>query len=182
MTSLESKLRLQRNILIGGVVSMLAVNGLLAAKVYNQQEIIVLVPTLDRELKIGSSFVSDEYLRLRAEQLVYLLFSMKNGNVEYVTRELLRQVDNSTHSEFKIQIDKLAQDINSRNYRYWFSDITQIDIDNEALTVSLKGYLETYFADKQIDKQFKEYQLSFINRSGILNLETFTEVKNETNN
>lgn len=182
MLEIYRKVRLQRNLLIGVATLLCSANLILAIALHNQEKMVVLVPTLDRELSISNQFVSDEYLKLRAEQVLYLLFSMRTENVGYVTQQLLKHVSPLNEQDFKSQIEALGEDIKSRGYRYWFTDIQSFEIDSTNLRVQVSGYLETYLADKQIDNQPKKYQLTFKNRSGLVQLETFSEVHDEKNN
>lgn len=163
------KLRLQRNLLIGALSIMIVSNSLLVAKLYNQDIVTRLLPTIESEQIISSSFASDSALKSRAEQILYLLFSMKPENVEQVSSILLKQVDNSTYDEFKKQINVLAEDIKTKNYRYVF-DSSAYEFDNHNYTVKVKGSLETYLSGKLLESQNKEYLLSFFNRSGVLTL------------
>jgi conjugal transfer pilus assembly protein TraE len=140
---------------------------------------VILMPTIDRQLKVGSNFVSKDYLKLRAEQIVYLLFSMKAENLDYVTNELLKQVDNSSHKEFKEQLEKLGEDIKARGYFYSFTDIKGWEVNEASLIVQVTGYLETYLGGRQIDRALKRYRLTFYNKGGLVNLNTFEEVKME---
>ena len=181
MLEINRKVRFQRNILIGAAALLCSSNIILALIISSQERMVVLVPTLDRELSVGNHFVSNEYLKLRAEQVLYLLFSMRTENANYVTQQLLKQVSPLNEQDFKTQIEALGEDIKSRGYRYWFTDIQRFEIDNTNLKVKVSGYLETYLADKQIDKKLKQYQLSFKNMAGLVQLETFSEVKNEKN-
>ena len=171
------KLRLQRNLLAGLLTVMIVSNSLLVLKIYNQDIITRLLPTLESEQIIGSSFASDAALKSRAEQILYLLFSMKRENVDQVSAALLKQVDNSTYDEFKKQIDVLAEDIKTRNYRYVF-DATSYEFDNDNYTIKIKGYLETYLSGKLLETQNKEYFVSFFNRGGVLTLKNL-EVQND---
>jgi conjugal transfer pilus assembly protein TraE len=181
MLEINRRVRFQRNVLIGVAVLLCSSNIVLALAISTQEKMVVLVPTLEHELNVGSHFVSDEYLKLRAEQVLYLLFSMRAENTDYVTQQLLRQVSPLNEQDFKSQIEALGEDIKSRGYRYWFTNIQSFEIDNTDLKVKVSGYLETYLADRQIDKKFKQYQLSFKNRAGLVQLETFSEVHNEKN-
>lgn len=182
MLEINRKLRFQRNILIGVVALLCSSNIVLALTISAQERMVVLVPTIEHELNVGSHGVSDEYLKLRAEQVLYLLFSMRAENIDYVTRQLLKQVSPLNEQDFKSQIEALGEDIKSRGYRYWFTDIQGFEIDNVDLKVKVSGYLETYLADRQIDKEFKQYRLSFKNQAGLVQLETFSEVKDEKHN
>jgi type IV conjugative transfer system protein TraE len=179
MQTVRNLLRLKRNLTLALVVIITASNILLAIKLYTAQQVIILVPTIDRQLKVGSNFVSKDYLKLRAEQIVYLLFSMKNENLDQVMPDLLKQVDNSSHKEFKTQLEKLGNDIKARGYYYSFADLKGWDVNEADLTVQVSGYLETYLSGRQIDRQLKKYKLAFYNKGGLVNLNTFEEIKLE---
>lgn len=174
---MERKIRFERNIAIGIAAIMIVTNGILTLKLYTVDSTILLLPTLDRELKVGRSYIDPQYLKLRAEQVIYLLFTMRRGNTSIITKEILKQVDGENEEEFKKQIEVLGKDIEDRGYRYWFTDIQDFEIDHKNLTVKIGGYLETYLADKQIDRKFKCYLLSFRNRAGLMTLAAFEEVK-----
>lgn len=182
MEVINNKLRLQRNILILGFTTMMISNVMLAVKLNTQDRTVVLVPTLDKELIIGTSFISDEYLKLRAEQIIHLLFSLRKENIEYTKQNLLKQIDNQNYDDFKEQIEKLTIDIKERGYFYIFNDIQKFEINTKALSVKVSGYLETYIASRQVDRIFKEYEVSFVNRGGVINLVSFREVKDEKDN
>lgn len=177
---MESRqIRLQRNVLVGVLTLSVVINLLLAIKVNLQESMVILVPTIDRELRVGSNFVSEDYLKLRAEQVIYLFFSMREGTVQYVTQELLKHIDGQSFEEFKKQLEKLGNDIKDRGYRYLFTDLQSFEIDAENLTVTVAGYLETYLGESQINKKFKKYMLSFTNRGGIVKLKAFAEIKED---
>jgi type IV conjugative transfer system protein TraE len=175
VTMNEGSLRLQKNFLLGLLVLGMFGNVLLALKLYKQESTVIMVPSIDRELRVGSHIVFDEYLRLRAEQVINLFFSMREGTAKYVTDALLKQADSDTYLEFKKQLEALAADIKARGYRYLFIDIQKFEIDNHNLTVTVSGYLETYLADRMIEKKFKKYLLSFSNHGGLVKLKAFAE-------
>ena len=176
MTIETKQLRLQRNVLLGLLVCMIISNVILSVKLLNQEIITRNIPSVDNELIIGSDFVNDAALRMRADQIIYLIFSMKKENADNVTNILMRHVDSSCHQDFKKQISKLAEDIKARGYRYLLSDIVSYEFDNLKNSVKVSGYLDTYMSDKKIATNYKEYQITFINRSGVLNLASFEEV------
>lgn len=169
-------LRLQRNILLGILFIICLSNVFLAIKLYRQEIITRNIPLVDDELIIGSDFVNDAALKLRADQIIHLIFSMKKENADLVVSKLLKQVDASKHNQFKKQILKLSEDIKARGYRYLLTDIVAYEFDNFNYSVIIKGYLDTYLADHKIATNYKEYQISFINRSGVLTLGSFEEV------
>lgn len=179
MQTVRNVLRLERNLIIGLVAITLISNLLLTFRLYNREQMVILVPTLDKQLKVGNNFVSQDYLKLRAEQIVYLLFSMKSENQDFVKQELLKQIDNSSHIEFKEQLDKLAEDIKTKGYYYVFTDIEGWEVNETTLTVQVYGYLETYLGGRQIERNLKHYKLVFNNNGGLVKLNTFEEIKLE---
>jgi type IV conjugative transfer system protein TraE len=173
-----SKIRLQRNLLGAVLVLMIAGNLILAIKLYNQETITRLVPTITSEQIISEKFVNDEALKARAKELIWLIFSMKKENVDAISAEILKLVDNAYIDDFKQQIEELSTDIEDKNYRYVFNTIGY-EFDNHNFTVKVHGQLETYMAGKQLSEVYKEYLISFINRGGVLMLKSFEEIKEE---
>jgi hypothetical protein len=179
MSIINKKLRLQKNLLILAFTISLLTNLLLALKLYNQEIITRNLPFTDQELIISGDYMNDEALKLKADQILILIFSMKKENITKVITSLMRQVDSHYHDEFKTKIEMLAIDIATRDYRYIFTDIQGYEFDNFNFTVKVKGYLETYLGGRKIDSQYKEYLLSFTNKSGLIALKSFDEVKND---
>ncbi|MEK6733859.1 MAG: TraE/TraK family type IV conjugative transfer system protein [Pseudomonadota bacterium] len=177
-----TNLKLQRNIVLASAGMLLIANVLLALKLYNQEIITRNLPITEAELVISKNYINDAALKIRADQIISLLFSMKKENSSVSMDHLLRQVDNEFYEEFKIKIKKLAEDIELRDYRYVFGDIQGYEYDNYNWTVKISGYLDTYLSDKRIANQPKQYLLSFTNKSGIINLKSFEEVKDEPKN
>ncbi len=177
-----TNLKLQRNILLASSAVMIIANSLLALKLYNQEIITRNLPITEAELVISKNYINDAALKIRADQIISLLFSMKKENVAVVTDSLLRQVDNEFYEDFKSKIKKLADDIANRDYRYVFGDIQGYEYDNYKWTVKVSGHLDTYLSDKRIANQAKQYLLSFTNKSGIINLKLFEEIKDEPKN
>lgn len=182
MLNLNKNIELQRNILLGYSALLLASNLLLSIKIYSTEVITRNIPLVDQELIVSDSYINDAALKIRADQILYLLFSMKKENVSLVTNNLLKSVDNEFYPEFKRKIAILSEDIVKRDYRYVFSDIQAYEYDNYKCTVKVTGYLDTYLSDKRISSNQKQFLLSFSNRSGIINLKSFEEVKHEPEN
>ena len=82
MSIINKKLRLQKNILLGALTITLLSNLLFAFKLFNQEIITRNVPCVDQELLISASYINDEALKLRADQLISLLFYVKASPVD----------------------------------------------------------------------------------------------------
>ena len=172
------KIRLQRN-LLGILAALLLFSNIWMAVALNSQErLLVMVPTVDRELIVGTNYVSDDYLLLRGEQIIQLLFSIRHENYSYNIDQILKQVDSKAKPEFYEQLNSFVSDIKSKKYFYTFGK-EAYEIDPNNLTVMLSGYLDTYLNDKRILSNFKSYRLSFVNNSGLVKLISFEEVRDE---
>jgi len=179
MSIINKSLRLQKNILGLALAVTLTTNLILALKLYNQEIITRNLPITDQEFIISGDYINDEALKFKADQMLSLIFSMKKENVEKISTSIMRQVDGQYHNEFKAKIVELAKDIATRDYRYIFTDLQGYEFDNFNFTVKVKGYLETYLGGKRIDSQHKEYLLSFSNKTGLIFLKSFDEVRND---
>ena len=171
-------LRLQRNVLLALSSILLGVNALLALKLVKSEAMTILVPTIDKELVIGTRSVSPDYLQVRAEQIVNLLFSIRNETHEYAISQILRQCDSSRVKEFKEHLETLTKDVKQKGYYYTFY-VTRYDIDTQSLRVTFTGDLDTYVNDKRIQRSTRAYTLGFVNHSGILNLISFEEANHD---
>lgn len=182
MLNLNKNIELQRNILLGVSSLLLVANVLLSLKIYSTEIITRNLPITEQEVVIGESYINDAALKSRADQILSLLFSMKKENANLIKETLLRQVDNEFYLDFKNKIENLAEDIQKRDYRYVFSDISYYEYDNYKWTVKVIGNLDTYLSDKRIAATEKQYLLKFTNKSGIINLKSLEEIKDEKTN
>jgi hypothetical protein len=156
---------------------MLMSNFCLTLTAFFYGTIVVLVPTLDKEIRVGTHSVSDEYLKLRTEEILYQLFPVADENINGIKRQLQRQVDINHYKDVETQIDNLWKQ-RKFGYRYLFRDIQSIEIGNMERTVKVTGYLEAYLGDKLIEKKLKQYKFSYVNKAALLNLVSIEEVEN----
>lgn len=172
MISLEK----QRNIL--GVVTcmLLAANLYLSISLFKREKMVVLVPTIDKEMTVTTSWVAEDYLLFRAEQIIQLLFNMRAENLDYNINEILRQVSSHNKGEFNKQLNEFAKDVKSKRYFYTFSKDGFV-INAKRLEVTFSGYLEVYINDKKIKTDHKKYKLTFTNNYGLVMLVSFEEVE-----
>lgn len=168
-------IRMQRNMLLIFSSCLIVSNIALSIRVNTIETKTILVPTIEQELVVSNNFVSEEYLRLRADQVINLLFELRKENQDFITEQLLKNCTSEVRADFKKQLDSLKADIQSKGYYYSYAK-NGYEIDNKELIVTINGYLETYLNDKKIDSSFRSYQLSFVNRGGIIKLSSFEEL------
>jgi conjugal transfer pilus assembly protein TraE len=173
--------RIQRNLLLIVTIFIVIANTVLAVGIYSQKKLVVMVPTLDKEITIGTNYVSEDYLLLRAEQISGLLFNIREDNYLYNQNQLLNQIASQNKEDFKAQLEEFISDVKQKKYYYVFNKQSS-EIDNQSLTVTFSGYLETYLIDKKISSQIRTFQFFFVNNGGIVTLTSFEEVKNENSN
>lgn len=168
----------QRNVLASISVILLAANLYMAVSLARVENMVVLVPAIDREMTVGVRTVSEDYLLYRAEQVMQLLFNIRSENFSYNVEQILKQVASNNKAEFNKQLNEFTEDIKSKKYFYIFNKEGFV-IDSKKLQVTFYGDLEVFVNDKKIDNNRKEYRLSFINNSGLVKLISFEEVVGE---
>lgn len=168
----------QRTVLLLMLGALAISNVILASLVSKDKEkLVVMVPTIDKEMVVGTNTVSSEYLLYRAEQIMQLLFNIRHERYEDNVYQLLKQVSSNQKPQFEKQIREVVQDIKAKKYFYVFDKESQ-EIDTQNLTITFSGYLETYIYNKRQDNvAFKKYRLLFENNSGLVSLVSFTEIK-----
>lgn len=166
----------QRNMLVIVVAVLLASNLYLAVSLARTEKTIVMIPTIDKEMSVGTHTVSEDYLLYRAEQIMQLLFNIRHENYAYNANQILAQVSSSNKPEFTKQLEEFTEDVKSKKYFYVFNK-DSYSIDNKRLNIIFSGYLETYVNDKKIDTNHKKYKLTFTNNSGLVKLTSFEEIK-----
>lgn len=143
----------------------------------DKEKLVVMVPTIDKEMVVGTNTVSQDYLLYRADQIMHLLFNIRHERYEENVYQLLKQVASQQKPRFEEQLREVVQDIKDKKYFYVFDKESQ-EIDTQNLTITFSGYLETYIYNKRQDNvAFKKYRLLFENNSGLVSLVSFTEIK-----
>ena len=175
------KLRLQRNILLLAFALSLISNLILSFIISTQDQKTILIPTIAAEYEISDNYVSNNYLKNLTIEINNLLFSLNNENIESIGSSLLKLVAPEASDKFKASLDILTEDIKRRNLRNYLTDIVSYKVDNNKLVVEVSGYLESFIEDQRISREYKTYRYFFHNKSGLVKLISFTEVKDESN-
>ena len=158
------------------IVSNMILLSLISKK---DEKLVVMVPTIDKEMVVGTNRVSSDYLLYRSEQIMQLLFNIRHERYEDNVSQLLKQVSSNQKPQFEKQIREVVQDIKDKKYFYVFDKESQ-EIDTQNLTITFLGYLETYIYNKRQDNvAFKKYRLAFENTSGLVSFVSFTEIKDD---
>ncbi|WHA05652.1 type IV conjugative transfer system protein TraE (plasmid) [Candidatus Bandiella numerosa] len=174
---MERKLRVERNLFIVGFIIMVMSNLILVICIYRGKSTTILVPGIEQRFEVSSESASSEYLKLRAQEIHFLIFGMNNENSKRMRELLLMNIDNEARNNFIKQIDEYALNIENKGYYYNFSDIVEYGINKKELVVKISGYLETFIGEEKINREYKSYKYEFINRGGRVLLHSFKEAQ-----
>jgi len=173
---MERRLKVERNLFIVGFIIMVISNLVLVICLYRGESTTILVPSIEQRLEVSSKSASSEYLKLRAQEIHFLIFGMNKENSKRVKELLLASIDNEAREGFAKQIDEYALNIENKGYYYNFADIVEYGMNNKNLVVKISGYLETFIEEEKINREYKSYKYEFINRGGRVLLHSFKEV------
>ena len=171
MISLEN----QRTILGITVAVLLLSNLYLSISISRVKRTVVLVPTIDKEMTVAADWVSEDYLLVRAEQIMQLLFNIRHENFSYNIDQILKQVSSKSKPQFAQQLNEFAKDVKSKKYFYTFHK-DAFAINASKLEITFSGYLDVFVNDKKIKTNHKSYKLAFTNNYGLVRLVSFEEV------
>ena len=170
----KRNIRLQISFYIFISMILLFSNLLLSLKLFKSDVVTRLVPTIKSEQIISENFVSNEALEIRAKEFINILFSCNKYNFSIQKNKIISLVDNSSIKEFEDLIYKLSDDINSKNYRYIFTE-KEYSHNNNKFKTYIVGNLETIMGGKIISLVSKKYEISFSNKGGVLLINSFKE-------
>ena len=103
---IKAKLRLHRlkvHLLFGVIGILLCANLFLSIALLSKDSMTILVPTVRHKMSVGTSFVDNQYLKVRADQIINTLFSIRGETALYSKEELLSQCDSASRADFKAQ-------------------------------------------------------------------------------
>ncbi len=175
------KIRLQRNLLVVVLALSIISNAMLSYVICTQNQKTIIIPSIAAEYEISDNYVSNNYLKNLTIEINNLLFSLNNENVDNISSSLLKLVAPEASEKFKGSLAILTEDIKRRNIRNYFTDIVNYKVDNNKLVVEVSGYLESFIEDQRISREYKSYRYFFQNKSGLVKLISFTEVKDADN-
>ena len=176
---MTNKIRIQRNLLVIGFIILLVSNLILAIALYNKDTNTILVPAYEHNLQISTKSASSDYLKLRGQEVHFLIFGMNKENHQRIKELILSNIDHEVRNNVSKQLDLYSENIEQKEYYYNFSDITEYAVNTEDYQVKISGYLETYIGDERINREYKSYLYEFINRGGRVLLHSFKEVKED---
>lgn len=167
--------RLQHSLIIIGFFLLLISNVVLVILVSKKNTTTILLPTISQRLIVSESYVSEDYLKLRAKEVHFILFGMNQNNAQKMKNLLLQNIDNVNRQNAINQLDLYINDIQDKHYYYNFSDIIEYSMDANDYKVKISGYLETFISEEKVSREYKSYLYEFVNRGGLVLLRSFKE-------
>lgn len=84
---MERRLKVERNLFIVGFIIMVISNLVLVICLYRGESTTILVPSIEQRLEVSSKGASNEYLKLRAQEIHFLIFGMNNSTLSYFNKQ-----------------------------------------------------------------------------------------------
>jgi type IV conjugative transfer system protein TraE len=188
--------KLQRNHLAGIVVVLFMLNIMLIIKVFNQDELVILVPnsmgtfynTTDNQeaankynrFAISRSKISKPYLEGITRDAVRTMLEITPNNVDYATKSILSMVHPSSYGEIKSYLYKVTENVKKKKTSTSFY-IASIQINNDDinnLKSLVEGDLVTYLGKEEVSRKRTKYSIGFL-YNGKLSLTEFVELSKE---
>ena len=143
-----------------------------------RQTVVVVPPVVTNKYEISADGASPTYLVDMAEYVITMLRTINPQNVEHINSVILKMVSADTQPKFLKIIDAQAASIKKEDIiTVWSGANIPPKIVNKN-SVVLNGILKTYYSDKLVSSDPKEYKVTFdINSFGRLYVAQVEEIK-----
>lgn len=160
---------------IFGVSNLLLCAGL--GYVLLRDNVVIVPPVVRDEYVIGAE-TSQKYLVDMAEYVVTTLRTINKDNVDYNNKIILKMVDDDGLPQLRKTLDAQALRIKKEDITTIWSGSTSEPTMVGKNTVILSGRLRTYYADKLVSNDLKEYKVVFgLSGLGKIYVKKIEEVK-----
>lgn len=126
-----------------------------------RDNVIITPPVVTNKYEIGNSQIGDKYLVDMAEYVITTLRTVNKDNVDYNNGIILKMVDAESLPQLRKNLDAQASRIKREDIMtVWSGSIAEPQIINKN-TVLLSGKLKTYYSDKLVSDDIKDYRIEF---------------------
>ncbi len=169
-------LAFQRNLLLG-LTSLLLIIILLQTVLlfFKNDKIIITPPELKQSYWVQGERFSDNYLEEMAIFFSHLLLDVSDRNCAYNGNVLLRYVEPSQVSNFKLLINDSLKTLTKNSSSTTFS-ITNCEVFGSDMQVRLHGILHTYVGGKRITSNEASYEMQLMGSVGKLFITGFKPI------
>ena len=143
-----------------------------------RQTVVVVPPVVTNKYEISADGASPTYLVDMAEYVITMLRTINPQNVEHNNSVILKMVSADTQPKFRKILDAQAARIKKEDIITVWSGATVPPKVVGKNSVVLNGTLKTYYSDKLVSTDPKEYKVTFdINSFGRLYVAQVEEIK-----
>ena len=165
----------QKNFFLGFLCASLALNILqVVERLTVTEKVIVLPPSITKEIWIKGNSVSESYLEEWSLYLTNLLLNVSPKTIGYQSELALRHVspDFSGKIQQKFKRDELSLKKNNATTTFFPKEIRVVE---KTMTVFVTGSFATYVGKEKVSAHEQTYQLNFVfNKGRFLQLTNFT--------
>jgi conjugal transfer pilus assembly protein TraE len=176
-----SALKFQRNVLAGGCMALLVINGVQSLCLFFRHErVIITPPQLTQGFWVEGNRFSPQYLEEMALHYAHFFLDVTEKNILYQGDILLRYVTPEAYGTVKAKLLEDEKRLKKNNLSTRFSP-SDVVISPDQLKVDITGDLMSYVGDKKISQTRESYRFMFQNQSGRLLIAAFTLLKSDRN-
>jgi conjugal transfer pilus assembly protein TraE len=170
ITNLEKS----RNILaIISVISVLC-TFLILIVLLNQNEKIILIPTLSDKTTLSSTHVDHHYLERLTRDVSNLVLNISPGSGEYVAKELMPIIDPSRYPEIQRKLGGYMKSVKKRRVTTIFFP-NNIEVNTKELTSKISGTVKNYVNNRIVKTSEKTFVMHWLLRGSRVYLTGFEE-------
>lgn len=168
--------RMQRNIVLGAAVVMLASNALLAFDINNRSNQVILVPTNVSDGMVARGSFDKRYVESLALDAVYGLYNATPSTTDYGRDVIARIAAVRDRNGLLARYDEIATDMRERDISTVFFPRT-IEHNLERLEVVIDGDLQTFVNTVPISSEPRRILLGFVPEAGSIRLSFINSVE-----
>lgn len=125
-----------------------------------RDNVIITPPVVTNKYEIGAN-TSEKYLVDMAEYVITMLRTVNKDNVDYNNNVIFKMVDADHLPQLRKNLDAQASRIKREDIMtVWSGSIGEPQVINRN-TVVLSGKLKTYYSDKLVSDDIKDYRIEF---------------------
>ena len=170
----------QKNFLLGFLGIALLLNILqVVERLTVTEKIIVLPPSITKDVWIKGNTVSESYLEEWSLYLTNILLNVSEKTIGYQAELALRHVSPDFSGKIKKKFKNDTTNLQKNNATTTFSP-KEIKVIEKTMTVFVTGTFSTYVGKERVSAHEQTYQLNFVfNKGRFLQLTNFTLTKKE---